>query len=196
MTATRLAPRDVRALTVGVVALVILIGVPRGGRAWLTWRAETLQAATEMTHELARTKAMIAGLETALDSAEKRVARFRDAGSMLFVARKPADAAAALAATIREAAGPSIRVVAIESRTDTARTNTLRRVTATVQAHGDVTGLAAMMQLLESRRTVLALRTLSMQPQSVETPQDAVELLDIRFTAEALALITEGEKKP
>jgi hypothetical protein len=196
MTFLRLAPRDVRALTVGVASLVILIGLPRGGRAWLTWRAETRLAAAEMTHELARTKVTIAGLGAAMDTAEARGARFRELGSMLFVAREPAEAAAALATSIREAAGPSINIIAMESRTDTIRINPLRRVTATVQANGDVAGLAVLLQALESRSTVVALRALSVRPQSVETPQDATELLDIRFTAEALALITSDQKQP
>jgi general secretion pathway protein M len=195
MTIPRLNPRDARALAVGVIALGLLIGVPRGSRAWLAWRTESIQAALEMTREMERTTTTVAGVATALDSAEARVARFRDAGTAVFVVRKPAEAAAGLAAAIREAAGASsIRVVAVESRLDSTNVNTLRHVSATAHANGDVAGLATLLQRLETGSPLLALRKLSVQPQSVETPQDAAEMLDIRFTIEALVLIAEQRR--
>jgi hypothetical protein len=150
-----------------------------------------------MTRELQRTRATVAGVAAALDSAEARVARFREAGTAVFVVRKPAEAAAGLAGAIREAAGAaSIRIVAVESRLDTAGINRLRQVSATVQAHGDITGLATLLHRIESGTPLLAVRKLSVQPQSVETPQHAAEMLDIRFTVEALALIAGEQRNP
>jgi hypothetical protein len=144
-----------------------------------------------------RTRTTVAGVATALDSAEARVTRVRNVGTAVFVVKKPAEAAAGLAITIREAAGASsIRILAVESRLDTASVNTLRQVSATVQAHGDVAGLATLLQRLESSNPMLAVRKLSIQPQSVETPHDQAETLDIRFTVEALALIAAEQRKP
>jgi hypothetical protein len=198
MMAARLSHRDVRALVVGGIGLFLLLAVPRAARAWLAWRAEATQAAAEMTLELERTRRTIAGLGAALDSAEARVSRFRELGTMLFVVRKQAEAAAALTGAIGEAAaGSTIRIIGVETRLDTTSVpKTLRRISATVHANGDITGLASLLERLESRRTLLALRKLSVHPQNVEAPQNAAEVLDIRLTVEALALISGEQKKP
>jgi hypothetical protein len=68
----------------------------------------------------------------------------------------------------------------------------LQRVVANVSATGDIAGLTAVLHRLEGHRILLAVHDLSVYPQSVETPQDAVEVLDFRFTVEGLALVKQG----
>jgi hypothetical protein len=189
---SRLASRDLRALLGGCVILVSVIGTFKGLPAWLAWRDDALTVSAEISAELDRAQKAVEGVESALDSAEARLRRFRDLGSSLLIVSESVEATLALEDQIREAARLSmVRVGSVETRMDTAA-GALQRVVANVSATGDIAGLTAVLHRLEGHRILLAVHDLSVYPQSVETPQDAVEVLDFRFTVEGLALVKQG----
>jgi len=193
MTLRDLAPRDRRALLLGGTILAIVLGTFEAMPAWLSWRDEALAAAKELALELQRTRTTVNGLESVLDSAEARVARFREVGSALLVVQEPAEAPVALTDLLREAARlSSVQVDDVVTRVDTAGPLPLRRVVASVRAVGDIAGLAKLLHRLEGHRVLLAIQELNIQPLSVETPNDAVEQLRIHFTVEGLALVASA----
>ena len=58
-----------------------------------------------------------------------------------------------------------------------------------VQATADIVGLSSLVHALERGPVLLAVRRLSVRPQSVDSPTDQVETLSIRLTVEGLALV-------
>lgn len=190
MSAADLAPRDRRALAFGGTLFLALVLTLKGVPAWLAWREDSIASATELSAELGRARLAIRGVRGALDSTEARVARFRAAGPSLLVVPTPAEAPALLTDVVREAARLSgVEVESLESRVDSTGGRGLRHVVATVQGTGDVAGLATLLYRLEGNETLLAVRELSVTPQAVSAPPDAVEALKIRLTIEGLAIV-------
>jgi type II secretion system (T2SS) protein M len=172
-------------------ALVFVAGAMRTVPVWVTWRIESRETAENLMVQLAERQAVVAQIQVTMDSAEARVARFRRIGDNLILARDVAEAATTLASEVGEAARNSlVRIDAIQTRADTAGRTALRRVVASVDATGDVTGLASMLQQLEQGPTFLAVRQLSVNAENVHTPGDGAENLRIRLTVEARALVS------
>jgi hypothetical protein len=194
MSPADLAPRDRRTLALGGAVLLFLLLAFRGVPAWLAWRTEATTSAAELSRELQQTQLAIRGVRGALDTTEARVARLKAAAPALLVVEAPSEAPALLADVVREAARLSgVAVESLESRVDSAGGARLPHVVATVQGTGDVSGLSAFLHRLEGNATLLAVRELSVQPQSVGTPRDAVESLRIRMIIEGLAVVRGGE---
>jgi hypothetical protein len=187
--------RDRRALTLGAGLILILLLAFRGVPAWLAWRADSVASAAELSAELRRARTAVRDVRSALDTTQARVARFSAAGPSFLVARTPAEAPEVLAELVREAARlSSVEVQSLESRVDTAGGPALRHVSATVQGTGDVWGVAALLYRLEGHEALLAVREVSIHPQSVDTPPDGVESLRVRMRIEGLAAVQPERK--
>jgi len=182
--------RDQRALGLGAAAVLGLIAVFRGLPAWRAWRAEARAAAVEsITHE-ARTGVLLAGLAESLDTLEARTAGVRVVGPALLTGETAAAAASNLAALLADVARQSlVRLDAVDVRADTSKAHALPRVAVEVQATADIVGLSSLVHALERGPVLLAVRRLSVRPQSVDSPTDQVETLSIRLTVEGLALV-------
>ncbi len=187
-----LAKRDRRALVAGVFTIGALIVALRGVPAWLRWRAEVRAAATDAIAQEQRVNAVVAGFSQSLDSLGSRATRFRAMGPAFLIGASPAEAATMLAAMVGETARASlVRIDAIELHVDSATTRfDMPRVRLEAQATADITGLAAMLRGLEKGPALLAVRRLSVRPQSVDSPPGQVEALVVRFTVEGLVFLT------
>ncbi len=187
-----LAARDRRALIAGVVGIAGLVIVVRGVPAWLRWRQEARATAAEAIVQEQRVKAVIADFSQSVDTLSARAGRFRRLGQAFLPGATSAEAAASLTAIVGEIARSSlVRIDAMELHVDSAsRELEMPRVRLEAQATADVAGLAALLRDIETGPTLLAVRSLSVRPQSVENPSSQVETLSIRFTVEGLALLT------
>jgi hypothetical protein len=176
--------------------VTLLIGF-RGLPAWRAWRSDARAAAVERITQAAQTDAVLAGLESNLDTLEGRSARMLAVAPALLTSDTPAEAASNLAALVADAARTaSVRLDAVEIRVDSAKTHALPRVSVEVQATADVVGLASLLRRLEGGPTLLAVRRLAVRPQNPASPPDQAELLSVRVTVEGVALIQLGGKTP
>lgn len=167
---------------------VLVLGF-RGVPAWNAWRMEARESAAVLTVEVARTAALYDALPAMLDSLETRIARLQEMRPAPLVASDEHDAEAVLAEVVRSAAREGgVRITAFDTEPDSADRETLRFVTATVAAVGDVEALASFLSALESSSPTIAVRSLSVTPQSIETPADAIETITLRLRVEGLAL--------
>jgi len=126
-------------------------------------------------------------------SRERGAGRFRSMGPAFLTGATPAEAAATLAALVGEIARSSlVRIDALELHVDSATAGyDMPRVRLDAQATADVAGLAALVRNLEKGPTLLAVRRLSVRPQSVESPANQVEALAIQFNLEGLVLLSQ-----
>jgi hypothetical protein len=193
-----LAARDRRALVAGMVAIGALVAVVRGVPAWWRWRADARSTAAESIAQEQRVRGVIADFSQSVDTLSARVERFRPLGRAFLPGATTAEAAASLTAIVGEIARASlVRIDAMELRIDSATSRLdMPRVRLEAQATADVTGLAALLRDLEKGPTLLAVRSLSVRPQSLESPANQAEMLTIHFTVEGLALLTpvKGEQ--
>jgi hypothetical protein len=188
-----LAARDRRALTLGVVTIAALVFGLRGVPAWWRWRTEVRATAAEAIAQERRVHAIIAGFSQSLDSLGARAGRFRSMGPAFLAGATPAEAASTLAALVGEIARSSlVRIDAMELHVDSATAgNDMPRVRLDAQATADIAGLAAFVRGLEKGPALLAVRRLSVRPQSVESPPNQVESLTVQFTVEGLVLLSQ-----
>jgi len=187
-----LAPRDRRALLVGVVTIGSLVIGLRSVPAWWRWRGNVRATAAEAIAQDRRVSTVVAGFSKSVDTLAVRVARFRGMGPAFLTGATPAEAASTLAAVVGEIARTSfVRVDAMQLHVDTIAGSDLPRVRLEAQATADIAGLAAFLRGLEKGPTLLAVRRLSVRPQSVEAPANQVESLAVQFTVEGLALVTK-----
>ncbi len=185
-----LAPRDQRALMLGVMCILGLVGVFRVVPAWRAWRAEARAEAIERLSEVAHADAVLGGFADALDTLEARTRRVRALGPGLLTGDTPAEAGSMLSGLLAELSRQTLtRLDAIDIHLDTSKTYVLPRVTAEIQATADITGLASFVQALERGPTLLAVRRLEVRPQNPDTPADQVETLAIRLAVEGVALV-------
>lgn len=192
-----LAPRDRHALFFGMVAIAGLVALGRGVPAWWRWRAETRADAVESIAQEQRVRAIIADFSQSVDTLSARIERFRRLGQVFLPGATTAEAAASLTAIVGEIARSSlVRIDGMELRVDTASSPLdMPRVRLEAQATADVSGLASLLRDLERGPTLLAVRSLSVRPQSIESPANQVETLTIRFTVEGLALLTPAKNQ-
>jgi type II secretion system (T2SS) protein M len=177
-------------LMFGIIIVLFAAGL-RGLPLWLAWRTESRASAEDMLSRLAERQAVVYETEATIDSAKARIARFRKTGRNLILARDAAEAAATLASQLGEAARNSlVRIDAVQTRVDTAGRAQLRKVLASVDATGDITALATMLQRVEQGPAFLAVRQFSVNAENVHTPPEGVENLRFRLTVEARALIS------
>jgi len=193
-----LAARDRRALVIGVVAIGGLVIGLRGVPAWVRWRTEVRATAAEAITQEQRVDAVIAGFSQSLDTLGSRIGRLRKLGPAFITGATPTEAASTLAGLVGEMARSSlVRLDAIELHVDSSGGPTaMPRVRLEAQATADITGLATLLRSLEKGPTLLAVRRVSIRPQSVESPSNQVETLAIHFTVEGLALLTPQTRRP
>jgi hypothetical protein len=174
----------------GVLVVGGLLVCFRGVPAWWTWQAEARTAAQEAISQAAWSDAVIGNFAASLDSLAARATEIRQLGPAFLAGETRAEAASTLTGLLADLARLSlVRLDAVDTRIDTSRTGALPRVWADVQAVGDIHGLAAFLERLERNATLLAVRRLSVRPQSAESPADQPELLTLRFSVEGLALV-------
>ncbi len=178
-----------RTIRIGGTVILALIGGFRGVPAWNAWRVEARESAAVLVDEVARTAAMYDALPAMMDSLETRIARLQEMRPAPLVAGDAREAEAVLADLVRSAArAGAVQVTALEVGPDSAGSETLPRVSAAVAAVGDVTGLASFLSELEASSATLAVRSLSIAPQGIETPADAIETIIFRLRVEGLAV--------
>ena len=141
--------------------------------------------------------AVVAGFSQSLDTLGARVTRFRSMGPAFLSGATSAEAASMLTAIVGEIARSSlVRIDAMELHVDSARGGfDMPRVRLDAQATADIAGLAALVRSLEKGPTLLAVRRLSVRPQSIESPANQVESLTIQFTVEGLALVSQQKER-
>jgi len=189
MTASSLPTRDRRALIVGSVVIALAILAFRGLPAWSHWKAETLATAAHAHHRLAEDRALVDALPETLADLEARLEKLREVRPLLMVGRNPADAAAALADHVEEAARSGrLDVRSLDVRPVDGESDLPQRVSVAMTARGDVTGLGSLLERLEGPPHLLVVRRLLVIPEDVESPREAEERLLIELTVEGLVL--------
>jgi len=189
--------RDRRALVLGLGTIAALVITVRGIPAWWRWRAEVRATAADLLARAARNDGVVSGLPAALDSLEARTARLRALRPAPVVGESPADAGSNLAAYLAEAArGSLVRIDGATILVDSSRSYVLPRVAVDVQATADIAGLAALLRSLEQGPTLVAVRRLQVRADRPDTPSTETEMLTIRLTAEAPALVQGHGARP
>lgn len=194
MRSRKLSPRERRTIFVGVTTIIALITGYRVLPAWNAWRVEMQDLAAVLTAEVTHTVALYDAFPMILDSLEARVARLRQLNPAPLVTSSEQEAATMLVDRVQAAARTaSVQVTAIEISIDTITSKVLPRISVTINGTSDITGLAMFLSDLEAAPVYVAIRSLSVIPRNIETPEHEIESLDLRITVDAIALHRESQ---
>lgn len=187
-----ISPRDRRTLLVGALSVGAIVGVGKGLPALRTWEAAQVNAAVEMRQRLALTRRDAASLQVVKDSAAARYRRLMALRTVLVRAQSAEAAAATLASIVEEVADESeVDVQSIGLRPDSVAraVRGLVRVAVQLSAESDVTGLLLFLHGVETRRTPLLVRTLTVSQPDPAAPSSNVETLRFDVRIETLATV-------
>jgi hypothetical protein len=184
-----MSQRDRRALTVGVVSILILVALSRGLPAWSSWRHQAGEDALSTTAERARAEALLTIRRAIGDSLAARNERFVSLAPKLLSGGSPAAAGATLAGLVSGAAATTgVRLGAVQIRPDSASPNAFTRISVRADATGDVRGVTKMLSALERGPTLLAVRSLSIDQPEPAATNDHMEALRVTLVVEGLML--------
>jgi len=185
-----LAGRDRRALLIGTVSILVMLVSYRGIPAWMTWRAEARIDARDAMQQSLQMNQVLDALPPSLDTLQARTRLLLEHTPALFVGGTRDAAASEMMDAVRTMARASwVRIDDVIIIQDTAGSNTLSPIELRLHGVGDVVGLAAFLSRLESGPLLLAVRNLSVTPESIESAANQVEVLDLQLTVEGLALV-------
>ena len=183
----RFAPRDRRALGLGVLVIGATLLLSRGLPGWRAWRASQERSARAATAAVVRDEALLGQRRALVDTLAAREARWRALTAMLFPGESRAAANAALGSQVSRAAtdaGLTLGAVALTS--DSATALGLRRIRAQGEATGDIHGIARFLAVLELGPHRLALVSLRITQSDPAATDDRMEALALAFTVEGL----------
>jgi len=199
MIAGSVSARDRRTLVTGACVVALIIGVGRGGPAWLTWTRARVNAAAEAGEQLASAKRSAFGLAAFTDSANVRSRRLDSVRALLVRARTPESAAASFASLVgatAEAQGAD--VIAVTLSADTVVRWGMARVAVRLSAESDLAGLMALLAVLETRPMPIVIRDLSVSQPDPAAPRSKADALRFDMVVQTLAAIRRepaGDKR-
>lgn len=136
--------------------------------------------------ELAEARSLVSEEGTTREALAARSPELRKLEVGLVRSETKSGGETALAAVISTAAAAAgIKVGALALDTDTGDHGTLRTVSVTAEASGDIQGLASFLGALEGTRSRLAVRALSITPSDPVAPETRAETLRLELTVQA-----------
>jgi len=185
-------PRDRRALVLGlgtvISAAVAFRIVPAAIRGAVNWRAHV----EAQQQSLRREQALVASLPPLKDSLGQALTRVVAIAPRLVAVGTPAEASASLASVVSVAASRhSLRVVRIDALPDSTA-GVFTRVAVHAELEGDIRGLTALLQVLETGDPVLAVTALTLDAPQPVTAKGVPETLHIGLTVSGYAMRRVG----
>ena len=175
-----LSPRDRRALVLGAGTVVGLVLVARGGPALRAWESGRLSEARSTTRQLLAVRNGIVAQPALRDSLAARRRRLAALDSATPRGSSPAALGAAVAAAVEEIADDnSIKVVALQLRSDSAAVDSQAGAEVRVSGVADIVGLAAFLQAVEGGATPLLVKELSVSQSAPAADSTKPEALRI-----------------
>lgn len=192
---TSMSARDRRALVGGGLAISLLFVLARGLPAAAGWQRDRMANAVRASQLLAASSVDPGRLREARDSLSARRARLTTIDSTLPSATSASAAVAALASTLEDLAdSSSVRVAAIQLRSDSVASAGILEVSVRVNGIGDVTGLAGFLRSIAGARTPLAVRDLTITSPEPTAPGTKSEALRFDILVVGLAR-AEGTRR-
>ena len=181
-----ISDRDRRTLAVGAGCILCMILVARVVPAKRRWDARTEMRAMVLAHQVADARSLVAREKVARDALTARTRALDRVETGLIRADTKSAGEAALAALVSTvAASAGIKVDALALDADAANGGSLRSVSVTGGATGDLQGLASFLAALEHASSRVAVRALSITPSDPAAPDTRAESLRFEFTVEA-----------
>jgi hypothetical protein len=194
VTAPTVAPRDRRAIAVGLLVIGALLLLARGMPAWQRWAAESRSAAAAAVRRAEAAAQLVGGFEEALDSLEARTARLRALRRQPLIGSSPSDLSAQLGAYLGEVSRlSSVRLDAVDLQVDSSGGAATPTLSARLEATSDIVGTTAFLQRLETGQLLLGVRKLTVRPNPAELGRGTVERLNLELTVDAMGLIGAGK---
>jgi len=186
---TRLAPRDRRALSLGIVAVMGTLLVAGGVPRWRAWEAESLDLAWYADSRLGGVVQALRDSAAIADSLQGLRAGYLALAPGLLGGRSAATAGAEMLGLISLAATRAgLRVESLQATGDSAAGRAFVRVAVRGDLTGDVLALAGFLAAVEGGPHRFSLRELSIDQPEPGRPGDQAETLRIRFVAEGVAV--------
>lgn len=196
MTALTLSTRERRTVAAGAAVMLCTLGAARGLPAWRAWDTAQRHAADAARRDLHEAELGIARAVAVRDSLRLRYARLDSLKLVLLQATTPDEGAAGLGALVSAAADDAgVQIASVQLRPDSAFTGGMARVVIRVNAVSDVAGLADLLLQLETGRTLLAIRELTVNQAEPSAPATKAEALHFELVVEALATASVPEAR-
>lgn len=178
--------RDRRTIAVGMACIFGMILVAKILPAERKWDDREEMRAMLSERELAEARSLISEEGSTREALAARSRELRKLEVGLVRSETISGGETALAAVISTAAAAAgIKVGALALDTDTGDHGTLRTVSVTAEASGDIQGLASFLGALEGTRSRLAVRALSITPSDPVAPETRAETLRLELTVQA-----------
>lgn len=193
-----LSARDRRTLLIGAGVIASLVAITRGVPAWRAWVSQARAGAEEQVRAAAEADALVAQAHAARDSLAARNARYVALAPALVAGTTAAEASAALASLVSNAAssaGVKLGAVQLRPAADTGVRRAFVRVGVHADVVGDIAGITTLLTTLEQGPTRLRVREITVTQPDAGSPGDRVEALHAELTVEGLAL-NHGGKTP
>jgi hypothetical protein len=191
---TRFSRRDRRVLGFGILVVLTILAGGRGLPLWKAWMTESRDRAWQANTQLERLRAVARNKVATAESLASANQAYLALAPQLLDGDGAATMGASLLALVSSAAGRSgLEVGSIQSIQDSAGIHFIR-VAVRGEASGDVLGLAAFLEALETSPSSLGLRELSVEQPEPAAPHDRPEALRIQFLVEGVGLRKVGRQ--
>jgi hypothetical protein len=184
-----LGARDRRTLVIGLLTVGSIVAVGRGVPAWRRWDQSARVAAADAVRELQAIEGASRQLPAMRDSVAAWRRRLDTLAVMVLEGESPAQAAAALATAVTDAADEAGMLIgSVQVRPDSIYKGSFARVAVRLSATADVTSLAQLLQDLEGGELLLSIRELTVSQPAPAAPANTPEALRLEILVEGLAM--------
>jgi hypothetical protein len=189
-----LSPRDRRTLVIGAGTVVGLVLVARGLPALRAWELGRLSEAQATTRQLLAVRDGIAVLPALSDSLAARRIRLATLDSAMAGGSSPAGLAAAVAAAVETIADDiSLKVVALQLRSDSAAVDGQARAEIRVTGVADIVGLAGFLRELEAGPVPLVVKELGVSQSAPAADSTKPEALRVDLLIVAIGSVERAQ---
>jgi len=190
-----LSERDRRTLTIGLMTVMSLVTLSRGIPALRVWEAGRLAAAGASSQQLSVVRQAERDHSRIRDSLRARQRRLAELDSSLLTGPSPSTILAVLASSVEALAEENgFKVGSVRLRADSLAMDGLALVEARVAGVTDVAGLAGFLRAVESGKTVLVVRDLSVSQPEPAASDAKPEALRVDMLIASIGLISTGTR--
>ena len=190
-----LSERDRRTLTIGLMTVMSLVTLSRGIPALRVWEAGRLAAAGASSEQLSVVRQAERDHSRIRDSLRARQRRLAELDSSLLTGPSPSTILAVLASSVEALAEENgFKVGSVRLRADSLAMDGLALVEARVAGVTDVAGLAGFLRAVESGKTVLVVRDLSVSQPEPAASDAKPEALRVDMLIASIGLISTGTR--
>jgi hypothetical protein len=187
--------RDRRTLAVGSAILALLLIVGRGLPASRRWIGSKHAAAIDVLRDASAAERGVHVLPVLAESLRARQERLALLDSVLLHGATLAEAGASLASVVADFAdNHSVRIAFVQVRPDSSAREGLARVAVRASGVGDIAGLMALLQDIESDSPMLAVREMAITQPDPAAPESRAEALHFEVLVEGIASIRARRK--